>query len=296
MRLPTSMVLRGRAFSHHELKKVRELTEAFATHGRTRISEEVCRALNWIQPNGWLKDRACRDVLRQLASQNMVRLPKSKIKRQKQPLAISYPQPNINVLKKEQTIVTSLSGPIYLTLAKGNADERIWNKVVCQHHYLGHKVTVGKCLKFLVYSCDVLIGAISLSESAWAVADRDEAITMLGFSKYEVANNSRFLILPHVRIKHLASRILGLFAKDGVVAWERYYSIRLRALETFVDSIRFEGTSYRAANWIMVGTTRGYRKSGAQHFNSQTPKYVFLYPLDHRDRKRLSIHVSNIPD
>jgi hypothetical protein len=158
---------------------------------------------------------------------------------------------------------------------------------VRRYHYLGHKVTVGRCLKFLVYSSDILLGAASLAEAAYAVEDRDSALRILGVTKNQVANNSRFLLLPNVRVKYLASRVLSLLATAGVEAWNEYYCSELKCLETYVDTVRFKGTSYRAANWIVVGFTKGFRKSGSSHYNSQTQKLVFMYPLSEKARKRL---------
>ena len=284
-RLPRVLMLRGRRFSSAELGKIRAITLSFGKFGRTRISVEVCKALSWTQPNGWLKDRACRDVLRSLERQRFLRLPKPKRTPADRPSMRCRSQV-LEVAPKPRTL-HALPGPIAFKLAKGDDGEQLWNELVNRHHYLGHKVIVGKCLKFLIYSGGAILGAVSLSESAWAVADRDEAIASLRVERHQVANNTRFLVLPHVKVKSLGSRILGLFARAAVQEWRRYYSIRLKCLETFVDTIRFKGTSYKAANWVCVGTTRGFRKSGAAHLNSQTPKFVFLYPLGAKDRERL---------
>lgn len=274
--LPSKIQLRGRVFSKSQLQSIREIVKQFWKEGRTSISVRVCRRLRWRQPNGWLKDRACRDVLRKLEASDLIRLPDHKIKRKKKP-----ERPTLRIREKEppQKQVTELVTPISLHLAKGNSGEELWNEIVQEHHYLGHKVTVGKCLKFLVKTGNIVVGAVALSEPAWAVETRDMAIDGIGISRSAVANNSRFLILPNVKIKNLASRILSLLAREGVTEWKRYYSLELECLETFVDSTKFQGTSYKAANWLCVGQTKGFRKSGSQHFNSQTKKYVFLYPI-----------------
>jgi len=219
---------------------------------------------------------------------HLIRLPTPRIKRKKklaQAILSGIPK------KAPACLVTDLVAPISLHLAKGNSIEGRWNEIVREHHYLGHKVTVGKCLKFLVRSGSIEIGAVALSEPAWAVEVRDTAISGLGIAKSAVANNSRFLILPNVKVKNLASQILALLAREGVAEWKRYYSLELECLETFVDSTRFQGTSYKAANWLCVGQTKGFRKAGAQHFNSQTKKHVFLYPIYPSDRATLRGHL-----
>ena len=285
-KLPSKLQLRGKVFTKKQLQLIREIAGRFSKEGRTSISVRICRRMRWYQPNGWLKDRACRDVLRKLEALDLIRLPAPKSKRKKQ-----LPQQHLPIPTRRRKLapdlVTRLDSPLSLHLAKGNSDEKRWNIIVQEHHYLGHKITVGKCLKFLVRSGDLEIGAVALSEPAWAVAARDTAIRKLGIHMRSIANNSRFLLLPNIRIKNLASQVLSLLARDGVNEWERYYSLALECLETFVDSTRFQGTSYKAANWICVGETKGYRKSGAQHFNSQTRKHVFLYPIHSKARALL---------
>lgn len=157
----------------------------------------------------------------------------------------------------EQTI-SMLPGALRIQLAKGGSNEQLWNTLVQRYHYLGHKVSVGKTLKFLVLAGDTTVAAVSLTESAWAVHVRDRILDELGISRLEVANNNRFLILPHVCVPNLASRTLALLARDAVRQWEEYYSVPLSCLETFVDPERFAGTCYRAANWRFVGRTSGY--------------------------------------
>jgi Domain of unknown function (DUF4338) len=283
--LPRSVVLRGRAFSRTELIVIRKMVRQFFVAGRTKISEEICKQLEWKQPNGWLKDRACRDVLRKLHELNLVRLPKPKLAGRAR--LYSKWTPPISPKLETKGPITELKGPLTLRMAKGNNDEKHWNQLVQQYHYLGHKVAVGRCIKFLIYGQGDLLGAISLTECAWNVEERDKYVRLLGYAKHEIANNGRFLILPHVRINNLASRSLALLATAGVKQWNDYYGQPLKCLETFVDKSRFHGTSYKAANWIPIGLTKGYRKCGSAFHNSQTPKYIFLYPLCSFDRSRL---------
>ena len=286
-RLPVQVRLRGRTFSRSELRLIRSFAKQYANAGRTHISERVCKALNWKQPNGWLKDRACRDVLRALHKAKLIRLPEPKVSR-KVPLYSKWkPLPSISRTRVAK--ISEISDKLTLRLAKGNSDEKVWNTLVQQHHYLGHKVSVGRCMKFLIHAGQAIVGAASLADSAWNVADRDKALRHLGWTREDTANNGRFLILPHVKVKNLASRCLSILAKEGVRAWNDYYACKLKCLETFVDTVRFEGISYKAANWVLVGTTKGYRKSGASFHNSQTPKLIFLYPLDPRNRQCLKI-------
>jgi hypothetical protein len=291
-RLPIEIRLRGRAFVRSELELIRNLTVRHLEAGRTAISERVCEELNWKQPNGWLKDRACRDVLRALHTAGFIRLPQPKIVR-KVPLYSKW-KPLPRSRQCGDGIITDLPGLLTLRLAKGNADEKVWNDLVQRHHYLGHKITVGRSMKFLICVEETIVGAISLADGAWNVEDRDKALRHFGWSRQVVANNSRFLLLPHIRVKYLASRSLALLAREGVRLWNEYYACELKCLETFVDTLRFAGTSYKAANWILAGKTKGYRKCGASFYNSQTPKFIFLYPLASHDRDEL-IRFQNDP-
>lgn len=280
----SSVVLRGRTFSIKELKIISALNKRYYALGRYRISIEVCKSLGWRQPNGWLKDRACRDVLRKLHDMRLIKLPASK-RPPSRPSTHLKPQPSTASYTTKP--ITSLNGPIRLELAKGNSLEVLWNNLVQQHHYLGHKVTVGRCIKYLIYSRDDLLAAVSLADPAYAVHSRDCQLVALGIPRPLIANNSRFLILPNVRVPHLGSRILSLLATDGVQRWNTYYGIKLQCLETYVDPTRFLGTVYKAANWICVGNTKGYSKKGACHSNRNAPKMIFLYPLNQRIRHKL---------
>ncbi|MGN6552611.1 MAG: Druantia anti-phage system protein DruA [Verrucomicrobiota bacterium] len=284
-RLPAEIRRRGRIFLRGELQVIRALAKEYASAGRTKISERVCEAIGWKQPNGWLKDRACRDVLRALDAAKLIRLPPPKVKLHARLYAKWKPVPRIG--RSREPMISELPGEISLRLAKGNTEEKLWNRLVQQHHYLGHKVSVGRCIKFLIYAGATVVGAISLAESSWNVEHRDDALRHFGWNRTLVANNSRFLILPHVKVKYLASRSLSLLATEGVRVWNNYYACELKCLETFVDTLRFEGISYKAANWISVGKTKGYRKSGQAFHNSQTPKFIFLYPLQAKKREEL---------
>lgn len=292
-----ALALRGRSFSAAEVALICGVVEAFWSTGRTRISEEVCKALDWRQPNGWLKDRACRDVLRTLQNLGHLRLPPSRrsyVGALYQRWTAEPPAP----LPSTDDLVTVTSGRVRLEMVTTASERRRWNRLVAQHHYLGYKVSPGRCLKFFVSDDTRLLGAVCLSEAAWAVRTRDQILRALDIPLSRVANNTRFLLLPTVRVPNLASRVLGLLATEGAKAWAAYYSSPLEFLETFVDPIRFKGISYFAANWQCVGNTRGYLKSGSHHSNGQAKKLLFVYPLAAQHRRlltKMSLHWANSP-
>jgi hypothetical protein len=182
-------------------------------------------------------------------------------------------------------------GDITLEFAKGNAAERTWNKLVNEHHYLGHKVVVGRRLKYLIHYLGKPVGAICFSSAAWELESRDKALQHLGFSpkriREQVINNSRFLIVSNANVPNLASRALSLATKQVAHDWTEFYSLRPQVVETFVQPSRFGGTCYKAANWIEIGRTKGYAKRGRNHVNSQESKYIFLYGLSKTMRRKL---------
>lgn len=272
---------------------IRRLTKRYFEKGRTFISKEVCKALNWRQPNGWLKDRACRDVLLQLAKLRFIKLPISKIRRGTKKILVNK-QPILNS-DSDLIQITKYPEMIALEFAKGDQKELIWNSIVQQYHYLGHRVVVGRCLKYLIKADNILVGGICFSSSVWHLESRNKLLSKIIDPKDIrdlVINNSRFLILPNVKIPNLASTILSLATKRIVVDWENYYAITPQFAETFVEPSKFLGTCYKASNWIEVGVTKGYAKQGASFHNSQKPKQIFLYGLTKVSRKKLASVIS----
>ena len=292
------MVLRGRRFTYGGLRTIIFSVAAHYSEGRTKISQVVCRRLNWRQPNGWLKDRACRDVLVKLERLGLIVLPRpldgytSKRQSAKQAARAFRPPPGAN------DTVTTMPRTLKFIWAKGNAKELLWNALVERHHYLGYGVQVGRCLKYLIKGDGQLVGAISFSSPAWDLAVRSDLMSRLQLNNAQVRdlviNNTRFLLLPGVRVPHLASRVLAAALKQVVADWTSYYAIRPVLAETFVEPKRFDGTSYRAANWIQLGFTSGYAKVGSSHHNSQEPKAIFVYGLSRRLRRVLPAMVSTL--
>jgi hypothetical protein len=293
-KFPETVTLRGRTFSRSELAVIAECTSRNYEKGRTYISTQVCELLDWRQPNGWLKDRASRDVLRILESMGLIQLPPRKVQTSSLQGSLrsdsKTPVAPIPLIINE---IVDMPKSVELRFAKGNKSERLWNQLVEQHHYLGHRVIVGRCIKYLVCGDEgAILGGIAFSSPAWRLQSRDVIMERMGVSTSEVReyviNNSRFLILPHVKIKNLASRVLGAATRQIAKDWEKYYSVKPIIVETFIQPSCYAGTCYTAANWVNVGATRGYRKQGAMHCNSQEPKQVLLYGLDRITRRKLA--------
>lgn len=294
-RLP--LVLRGRRFTYRGLRAIMRCVAQHYGEGRTRISEVVCSRLAWRQPNGWPKDRACRDVLRRLEELRILKLPPRLAKPTNKRLSANDPSRN-KLLRGVVAPVLGMPETIELEFAKGNAAEHLWNALIEEYHYLGHRVQVGRCLKYLIRGDGNLIGAISFSSPAWKLSVRDKLLERMGLtcphSRNLVINNSRFCILPQVRVPHLASRVLACATRRVAVDWLQFYSIEPLLAETFVEPKRFEGTCYRAANWTEIGMTNGYGKLGASHHNSQQPKMIFVYGLTRAYRRKLATVIPSL--
>jgi hypothetical protein len=285
------LAIRGRKLTAATLDTIKRCVAANYDRGRTHISVVVCRRLRWRQPNGWLKDRACRDVLLRLEARGIIELPPRCHKQSSQRRSARLGRP---IFKGTDHI----QGDLVLVWAKGNQFELTWNRLVSKYHYLGHKVIVGRCIKYLVKQGDKIIAAISFSSPAWGLEKRNKILSELGLPPWElrdlVINNSRYLLLSRKGTANLASRILAFATSRIAEDWQKYYGVRPHVVETFVEPTRFEGTCYKAANWILVGRTRGFRKKGNAHVNSQLPKLLFLYGLNSRVRRQLFALNSNL--
>lgn len=285
----TPITLRGRRFTASSIGAVKSCVKKYYVYGRTRISREVCKRLNWKQPNGWLKDRACRDALIQLDNLGVIKLPAPKVKRNNN-TSNNKTEPDFGKYVVASD-VSQIPEIIEFVLAKSNKEEQIWNYLVAKYHYLGHKVVVGRCLKYLFISNNVILGGIAFSSPAWKLGTRNQILQKIGFTQDDimnkVVNNSRFLILPTVKAPNLASKILSLSTTRVTSDWTWYYSITPLVAETFVQPSKYLGTSYKAANWLEIGTTKGYAKSGMYYHNSQEPKAIYIYGLDRDIRSKL---------
>jgi hypothetical protein len=245
---------------------------------------------NWKQPNGWLKDRACRDLLLALERFGEIQLPPRKNPGPRGKKRVST-QKYLFLDHKPLEGKVSDYGPLSLTMIRKSAEEPLWDFLIHRYHYLGHPLIVGSYLKYLVRLDGRLVAALGWGSAAWKVGSRDAFIGWDPQTRkrnlHQVVNNVRFLILPWVRVKHLASKILAANAKVLREDWPAFYHTPIQLLETFVDLSRFAGTSYRAANWQYLGRTKGSAKKGSRYTYHGQAKAVFVYPLTRHFRERL---------
>ena len=284
------VIIRGIHIGKKELDEINTLVQKHWQQGRTFISKAICQHWEWKQPNGWLKDRACRDMLLTLEKKGLIALPSTKRKNKQNKRKPQQQKYQIDTSPCEGSITDYNS--LEFSMVRKSSREGLWNYLVATYHYLGNPVIVGSHLKYLVYLDGQIVACLGWGSAAWRVSSRD---LFIGWDQqtrkrnlHLLANNVRFLILPWVRIPHLASKIMAQNAKLLVKDWLEFYNVQLLLLETFVDLARFKGTCYKAANWIHVGDTAGNAKSGANYLYHGNSKAVFLYPVHKKFKKLLT--------
>jgi SRSO17 transposase len=297
--MKTPLVIRGRNITDTDIGLIRSLIDRYGNQSRDFISKKLAERWKWFQPNGRLKDRACRDILSSLDKKRFISLPplRARVNR------FQYgPKLSDSPVKIDTSLIQgNLSSfkPFSLKMVSQGYLEPLWNYLMRRYHYLGYKVLVGSHLKYLAFFNDRVVAALGWSSAVFKLADRDKAIGWSNRQKkkhlHRVANNTRFIVFPWVSISCLASHILSQNIRILNRDWLNMYNYQLWLLETFVDTNRFKGTSYKAANWIHVGQTKGYQKQGNSfQYHGQT-KEVFLYPLHHDFRKKIGCDTELLP-
>jgi hypothetical protein len=283
------ITIRKRTIAESDLELIQATINNHWDKGRTQISKILCQKWNWIQPNGRLKDMACREILVTLYRKELIHLPPGKHDGRNQNRNRSIPLIKIDQNPIEANI--SDLDTLDLHLVRNTPLETLYNSLVQQYHYLSYRQIVGSHLKYIAFIEDRPVACLGWGSAAWSVRSRD---SFIGWDKptkeknlHCVANNTRFLILTWVSVKCLASKILALNAKRISEDWLRLYHHPLHLLETFVEKDRFRGTCYKAANWIYVGQTKGIAKRGHDHLSHGKVKDVYLYPLGKDFREKL---------
>jgi hypothetical protein len=258
------LTYRGRSVTDADVAFLRKLIAEHPAMHRKALSQEVCRAWDWRQPNGVLKDAVCRGLLLALHRAGHLELPAPRHRHVNRP---EWRRRAADVPIDRTPVRASLRDlkPLVFRQVRRTPEEPLFNALLAQHNGLGYVQPVGEQLKYLVHAGARVVAALSWSSSAHGLSCRDQFI---GWSmeakrrnRHLLAYNSRFLIPPWVEVPHLASHVLGRMARLLPVDWQRIYGHPVCFLETFVDPTRHRGTCYRAANWIVLGQTfgRGHR-------------------------------------
>ncbi len=283
-----TMIVQGRRTEPEDVELVRQLIGENPSWSRTRLSQELCYIWDWRGESGHLKDMAARSFLSKLEQKGLVRLPPARRTGRG-----SRRSPAVCPLPHDTApIATSLDclRPITVEPA-GNNRLELFRFLLSRYHYLGFD-TVGKNLAYMAFDrYDRPLACLLFGSAAWKCAPRDEFIGWKPETREAninfITNNTRFLILPWVSVPHLASHVLGMVARRISADWKEKYGHRVHLLETFVETDRFRGTCYRAANWMHLGQTKG-RSRQDTHNTMQVPKKdVWVYPLSKWFREAL---------
>jgi hypothetical protein len=282
---------RKRAITPDDIKFIQKLIAERPQESRRALSKRICLAWNWTQPNGCLKDMVCRGMLLQLERGGHIVLPPKK-RHPHNPLAARKAPAKVEVdISPIQTKLKQLL-PLTILQVRKSSYEELFNSLLDQYHYLGYTQPVGEHLKYLVFSGKRPLACFSWSSAARHIGCRDRFIGWDQKARQKnlplLAYNSRFLIMPWVRVPYLASHLLGKISRRISSDWEKLYQHRLYFLETFVDTERFSGTCYRAANWIHLGQTTGRGKNDQTHRVNRSVKDVYGFSLskDFKERMR----------
>lgn len=271
----------ARDFSHDDIQTIRDLIAQDPKLQRSALSRKLCQLWGWTKPNGELKDMTCRVALLRIEADGLIELPPSRI----------------GVVRKRahfpSTCASDAQTPvkqpvhelprIILQVVSGKANSLLWNEYMARYHYLGYAAMSGSQIRYNVFAGEQLVACISFCACAWKLKDREEFI---GWSEEQrqrnlqlVINNARFLVLPWIESKGLASKILSIAARQLPRDWKHRYGFEPVLLETFVEYERHKGTCYKAANWVNVGRTAGRGKKSTSHKVLIPAKDIWLYPL-----------------
>jgi len=288
---------RGRTVTQADIVFIRELIAKNPSLSRRKLSAELCRAWNWVQPNGQLKDMVCRGLMLQLHRQGQIELP-AKRQESLNPLANPLAKGRKPLLDEDAVDKSPLEGrlrdlqPIEFRQVRGKgSDEKLFNGLIEHYHYLGYTHPVGEQMKYLVFGDERPVACFSFSSAPRHLGPRDRYIGWTAELRRQnvhlVAYNSRYLIFPWVNVRYLASHLLSKVVKILSADWERIYHHPVHFIETFVNTPRYKGTCYRAANWVYMGKTTGRGKDDQTHKPNRPVKEVLGYPLVKKFREKL---------
>ena len=287
--MPIGPLLQGRRVSSEELSQIRTLLTEHRSWHRTQLSRELCRLWQWCNAAGQLKDMACRSLLLKLEARGLIELPTRQRasvngSRNRNPVDVAHDATPLEVgLQMLQPLRVE---PVH----SGSPQARLFQLLLHRYHYLSHHNCVGENLKYLVYERHGRpVACLLFGSAAWKCRPRDTFIGWSDSLRQEglrlLTNNTRFLLLPWVRVAHLASHTLSLITRRLSRDWQEKYAHPIHLVETFVEANRFGGTCYRAAGWIPVGHTTGRGRNARSQAPQGPIKEVLVQPL-HSDFPR----------
>ena len=272
----------GRDFSAADQATIGALLAGQPTANRARLSRLVCEALEWRRPDGRLKDMSCRVAMLRMQAHGLIQLPPpQKRNHNGRPYHRRTPQ-----AEPERLVLVASVGALAdlrLELVTDRPHSHLWNEYIDRYHYLGYQPLPGAQLRYLARANDRVLALLGFGAAAWKTAPRDRFIGWTAPQRQRhlhlVVNNARFLILPWVRCRNLASRLLSLATRRLAQDWQDRYGYGPVLVETFVQTPRFRGTCYKAANWIYLGETQGRGKLDIEHQAQLPRKGIWVHPL-----------------
>jgi len=278
----------GREFSKQEIQWIRDLITHEPAISRLQISKRFCEYTDWRKADGGLKDMSCRVALLKMARSGMLRLPAPKNPQGRPDKKVSRTPAGVR-----QADIYKKAGEFDLHLRLvDSTSTALWNELIGRYHYLGYVPLAGAQLRYFVDSQDGVVALLGFSAAAWSTQPRDLYIGWNAADRQKnlqyIVNNSRFLILPWIHSKGLASRVLSMAIRRLQTDWQQKYNYRPVLAETFVERDRFEGTSYKAAGWLCVGETKGRGKLDVHKEYKLPIKTVWILPLQKNFRFHLS--------
>jgi len=285
------LVIRRRVIREKDLLLIRQLIEQEGTQGRSHISNRLCEIWNWRQANGRFRQIACRDLLRRLEARGLIALPPQLRAARRAGYRNRAPTPELLNSALLAGRLREFGSQLSIHLVENTRQLALYRGLVGTYHYLGYQQATGAQLRYITYFQDRPLACLSFGSAAWKIGPRDQFIGWSAEARQKnlawVVNNDRFVILPWIKIKCLASFLLGKVVRQLRPDWKRLYGHDLALVETFVERERFAGGAYAAANWICVGQTRGRGRNDQTHEEGAPIKTIWLYPLRADFRTRL---------
>jgi hypothetical protein len=270
----------GKTWTNEDIERIRTIISSSPQANRLTLSKMVCESFSWISPNGKLKEMSCRVAMLKMYRGGLINLPPPR----------TSPRPSNGIFTSEKSdpepdlyITLKDLKDLRIDLVPKGPKLRLWNEYISRYHYLGYKMLPGAQLRYFIIDGDRILGAMGFGAAAWKVAYRDRFIGWTSQEREQnlhfIINQSRFLILPWIHCKNLATKSLSLVNSRLSDDWQYHYGYRPVLVESFVDTTRFTGHCYKAGNWINVGLTQG-RTRNDRYNNIQAPiKSIWLMPL-----------------
>jgi len=269
----------GRKFNAEDISLIKETIRMYPNLSQRELASTVCEIIGWHTPSGSAKRVQCMEFLRQLEQEKQIILPAKRVRNQAK-------ERNVEEDKKEQKRINQKTitkcGEIDLEIIRPGKEMARWRSYISQYHVLGDPKVLGSQIRYMIRSEGNDLGCLLFSGSSWALAPREKWIGWTSEEKknrlHLIVNNSRFMLLPWVQIRNLASRILSKAARQIQRDWLNEYCYEPVLLETFVDA-QYTGASYRASNWIYLGETQGRGRNDRYKERLLTRKAIYVYPL-----------------